>query len=697
MLRQNHKASGSSHVQESGYFSFFDTKKKKLTHIFIIQKEKYAGLAKSEWPKVAGYPSSQKKVEELYYAYFHRPRVIVEDVEMTGRTAFFMEIKKERHLRNEIGTWTYASEAFGSAQAQAAVLEGKVKWLEDNGILERCKCMTDDPALADGEGQDQDQGQMDEGYGTANGAAADETQTGGGLGEGSAGPGDGMDEPDPRDLKIQGLQAEVSRLQNANAGLHAKLEEAFASHQTSLSQWQSAIESNKEVINELSQGQEELRAYMAQHTLDVTGPNGIVAAGKLVGPIEHYKTAKLLRTICNNGVLHVMQPNGHLRLLRLPNYYRSDASASDNTIRQRGLLVAAVCSQGSFGKRALKSAARRKQMRAILPVNYKEKYELTTTDTKQLMQSLGATNHGIREMRRLFRKMGVPVALASSKKMAAEDKKYFVKASIVKLDLEVGKKGDIKMEPALLVTQDARLLAQRELDFQHETGIYRPVQLLSDKTDDGTPEHTVKLIWIGDFGGCSFKGGFLVMGYNSSRRFQVSHTVESLRRDAEKRPSDSYNNFATTLSHVHGMDIFDNDSIVVFIGKGKERLSIIIPREIWPQKMEFVSLDQDMLLLFEKVLTHGEEGTPQECEARRAGLVAWGAKLVKRDEDQALIGIVCELADDDEQDGELLAFPLRKPAAQDVWDQDGGITTQRLRTFVTGDGKYLRASGAILV
>ena len=59
--------------------------------------------------------------------------------------------------------------------------------------------------------------------------------------------------------------------------------------------------------------------------------------------------------------------------------------------------------------------------------------------------------------------------------MAAEDKKYFVKASIVKLDLEVGKKGDIKMEPALLVPQDARLLAQRELDFQHETGIYRPV------------------------------------------------------------------------------------------------------------------------------------------------------------------------------------------------------------------------------
>ena len=94
--------------------------------------------------------------------------------------------------------------------------------------------MTNDPALADGEGQDQDQGQMDEGYGTANGAAADETQTGGGLGEGSAGPGDGMDEPDPRDLKIQGLQAEVSRLQNANAGLHAKLEEAFASHHTRL-------------------------------------------------------------------------------------------------------------------------------------------------------------------------------------------------------------------------------------------------------------------------------------------------------------------------------------------------------------------------------------------------------------------------------------------------------------------------------
>ena len=27
LLRQNHKASGSSHVQESGYFSFFDTKR----------------------------------------------------------------------------------------------------------------------------------------------------------------------------------------------------------------------------------------------------------------------------------------------------------------------------------------------------------------------------------------------------------------------------------------------------------------------------------------------------------------------------------------------------------------------------------------------------------------------------------------------------------------------------------------------
>ncbi|MEC7236320.1 MAG: hypothetical protein VXV86_06550, partial [Verrucomicrobiota bacterium] len=32
------------------------------------------------------------------------------------------------------------------------------------------------------------------------------------------------------------------------------------------------------------------------------------------------------------------------------------------------------------------------------------KYELTTTDTRQLIQSLGATNRGIREMRRLFRK-----------------------------------------------------------------------------------------------------------------------------------------------------------------------------------------------------------------------------------------------------------------------------------------------------
>ena len=636
--------------------------KNKLTHIFIVDRNKLKTKDDVTLLSPEPYRTYQKKVDDAY-----------QEFDYSDREAFYEAMTaRVRQVYNTHQDYSLAEVVCGFKQVPAGVLHRQldtwVKDMENKEFYSKSDCKLD---LQDNE----EVPTRSAAHRTADGAGADHETA--------------MDEDE-----VTRLKALLKARDNQIARMHEKAEEDRFIHESDIARLEQDVRAlrweNTQLMAQLQEREPiDLEVLKREGVGDIfKGKFGNEALALILKSQERQPRGRRgVKTITVTTRTKTSQWQ------RIPVGAKSDVDASVELQKFRASNLGYFAERMQMGPNTFQRYMRQATPQAWLPrVKGFTKTALGAEATQTLMDRLGSTWTSHRELRRALRELGGPITLTPENKVRKQLQESEIAGNYSYLDLKGGADGKESV-PSLVYTADARQVVQLQADILQASGEAKTWQI-----PGGRKSHLGMI--MNDKGGWSEKVVFTLLGREnpcSPRALTIIGSSEVLNRKNETRQIKSnYENISTLLALIPGYYELNNYTLLR-IGPGH----VVIPKHTWPENGNFRRLtvsdgEQARYARIFDDFRHNriDAGTPVD-EAQRAAAAAVGGATIVIDRDRSAMGVICEfdVAKAPALPGgagagasSTLVYPLRKPVTEALWSLvPGAIEPIELDLYFNAD------------